>query len=60
MKIEKIIRVLCLPGPPADEVGGLPSYAPSMGLLRSKRCGKPDFIGRCFVARALHARAVAG
>jgi len=42
MSLEKVIRVLYLPGPPTDEatswarrrVGGLRSCAPSTGLFR--------------------------
>jgi len=42
MKIEKLIRVFCLPGPPADEVGGLRSCAPSMGLSLSDTGPSPN------------------
>jgi len=45
MKIEKIIRVLIPTGPPADEVGGLRSCAPLMGLFRPKKGPQPDSSG---------------
>jgi len=45
MNLEKTIGVLAPTGPPADEVGGLRSCAPSMGLFLPKRGRKLDSSG---------------